>query len=87
MAIIEVLSPSTRRCDSGQKFKLYQQIPTLKEYILADSQAAHVQVFRPNAQNQWLSVAEFKEASSLLEVQTLGVSMPLFEIYEYTRLL
>jgi Uma2 family endonuclease len=46
-AIIEILSPSTRRYDRGQKFKLYQQIPTLKEYILVDSRAAHILVFRP----------------------------------------
>src|SRR5579875_3079165 len=35
--LIEVLSPSTKSYDRGEKFKLYRDIPTLKEYILIDS--------------------------------------------------
>ena len=34
-AIIEVLSPSTEKYDRGAKFRLYQQIPSLTEYVLA----------------------------------------------------
>src|SRR6202012_6265077 len=34
--IIEVLSPSTQNYDRGDKFNLYRDIPTLKEYILGE---------------------------------------------------
>lgn len=34
----EILSPSTKNYDRGEKFKLYRDIPTLKEYILIDSE-------------------------------------------------
>ena len=40
--IIEVLSPSTKNYDRGEKFKLYRDIPSLKEYILADSESIHI---------------------------------------------
>ncbi|HRH60735.1 MAG TPA: Uma2 family endonuclease, partial [Chitinophagaceae bacterium] len=35
--IIEILSKSTRNYDRGDKFKLYRDIPSLREYILIDS--------------------------------------------------
>jgi len=35
--IVEVLSDSTEGYDRGEKFRQYQQIPSLKEYILVAS--------------------------------------------------
>jgi Uma2 family endonuclease len=46
VVIIEILSPSTKNHDRGEKFKLYRDIPTLKEYILADSESIHIEIFR-----------------------------------------
>jgi len=46
--IIEILSPSTKGYDRGDKFKLYRDIPTLKEYILVDSESINIEVFRLN---------------------------------------
>ena len=43
--LIEILSPSTREYDRGGKFKLYRDIPTLKEYILVDTAAINVEAF------------------------------------------
>lgn len=51
--LIEVLSPSTKNYDRGEKFKLYRDIPTLKEYILIDSQSIHIEVFRLNETHHW----------------------------------
>ena len=40
--IIEILSPSTRNYDQGEKFNLYREIDTLKEQFLIESQAVKV---------------------------------------------
>jgi Uma2 family endonuclease len=58
--IIEVLSPSTRNYDRGEKFKLYRDIPTLKEYILADSESVRIEIFRLNERNHW-ELDEYKK--------------------------
>jgi hypothetical protein len=42
---------------------------------------------RPDDHLHWELVAELKDPSSLLEVQTLGLSLALAEIYEETGLL
>jgi len=57
----------------------------LKEYILVDSEAIGVEVFRLNAQNHWKPQV-YKDLTSLLEIRTLGLSVPLKEIYKDTGL-
>ena len=42
--LIEVLSRSTKNYDRGEKFKLYRDIPTLREYVLVDSESIHFEI-------------------------------------------
>lgn len=79
--IIEVLSPGTKGYDRGEKFKLYRDIPTLKEYIRVDSQFISVEAFRINAQGHW-ELEEYKKLNEVLQFPSVGVSLPLNEIYE-----
>ncbi|MDX2284767.1 MAG: Uma2 family endonuclease, partial [Bacteroidia bacterium] len=43
--IAEVLSESTEAYDRGEKFRLYRQLPALREYLLIDQHRPLVQVF------------------------------------------
>jgi Uma2 family endonuclease len=83
--LIEVLSKSTKNYDRGDKFKLYRDIATLKEYILINSEAVGVEVFRVNKQNHW-ELEEYKTMDDALQIPTLQLSIPLNEIYEGTQL-
>jgi Uma2 family endonuclease len=72
--IIEVLSLSTKNYDRGEKFKLYRDIPTLREYILVDSESIHLEIFRINENNHWeleeynnLTVGNWKNMIVLLK--------------------
>jgi Uma2 family endonuclease len=84
--IIELLSPSTSSYDRGEKFVLYRDIPSFKEYILVDSEKIHVEVFRVNDKNHW-ELEEYKSAGDILEIKTVGLFFPLTEIYDGTKLL
>ena len=79
--IIEVLSPSKKNYDKGEKFTLYRDIPSLKEYILVDSEKFHVEAFRINNNNHW-ELEEYKVISEALYVKTVDVSLALTDIYE-----
>jgi Uma2 family endonuclease len=83
--LIEVLSPSTKKYDRGDKFKLYQDIPTLKEYILVDSESISIEAWRINEQGQWV-LEVYKDINGSLFIPTLGLHIPLAEIYEGTYL-
>jgi Uma2 family endonuclease len=44
--IVEVLSPSTRSYDRGDKFMHYRSIPSLQDYVLIDSEMVLVEHYQ-----------------------------------------
>lgn len=84
--VLDVLSSSTKTYDGGSKFKLFRDIPTLKEYILVDSEAIGIEAFHINGHNLW-ELHEFNNIDETLYLPTIQVSLPLREIYEGTELL
>jgi Uma2 family endonuclease len=84
--IVEILSPSTRDYDRGQKFKLYRDIPSLKEYILIDSEFINIEVFFLNDEGHW-ELREYKSIDDSFALKSIQVHLDLKEIYEGTKLL
>jgi phenylacetic acid degradation protein len=78
--LIEVLSPSTRKYDMGEKFELYKGLDSLREYILVDSKAIWVEIFHKTA-GGWVS-DKYNQLTDDLIIKTADVSLPLREIYE-----
>ena len=54
LLIVEVLSPSTEAYDRGDKFLLYQAIPSLNEYVLVSQTPRRVEIFRKQPDDSWL---------------------------------
>jgi Uma2 family endonuclease len=81
IVIIELLSPSTRTYDLGKKFELYKAIPTLKEYLLIDSERIGVKSWRMNAHNFW-EPEEYKTLQDTVLIPTVGVSLSMKDIYD-----
>ncbi|MDQ6904594.1 MAG: Uma2 family endonuclease [Bacteroidota bacterium] len=79
--IIEVLSKSTKNYDRGEKFKLYRDIPTLREYILVDSESIYIEVFRLNEINHW-ELEEYNSIDDQLHIKTIDEKILLLEIYD-----
>lgn len=84
--IIEVLSPATRDYDRGLKFKLYRDIPSLKEYILIDIETINAEVFSINENNRW-ELREYKSVDEKMLVKTIQAEISLETIYAGTKLL
>lgn len=83
--IIEVLSPSTRTYDRSYKFRLYREIPTLKEYIILESESVGAEIAIFNQQGFW-EVREYK-ATDAIPIHTIGMQLSLQDIYEGTTLI
>lgn len=79
--IIEVHSASTKSYDRGDKFKLYCDIPTLRNYILVDSETTGVESFAINADHHWV-LQEFENLESKLIIVSINCSIALSEIYD-----
>lgn len=84
--LVEILSPSTRNYDRGTKFKLYRDIPSLQEYILVDSEAVGVEVFRMTENGHW-QLEEYKKGDEMLQIHTVNFQLSLNEIYLKTKLI
>lgn len=52
--IVEVLSDSTEAYDRGDKFALYQSIPSFQEYVLASQKEARIEHFRRVPDGSWI---------------------------------
>jgi Uma2 family endonuclease len=85
IVLIEILSPSTKNYDRGGKFILYRDIPTLKEFILIDTEAIGIEVFRVNAHGHW-ELEEYRSIDHTLTINAVNVQLSLQEIYEGTKL-
>lgn len=81
LVIIEVLSNSARSYDRGDKFKLYRDIPTLKEYVLVDSENISVEIFRLNAAQHW-ELEEYGKEAEDFEIKAVDVILAMGEVYE-----
>jgi phenylacetic acid degradation protein len=84
--IVEVLSPSTKNYERGDKMRLYQDLPSLREYIMVDSQAVLVEHFAKDEQNEWV-LKKYDRLDDTFLVGTAGVSLSVAEIYEKARFL
>ena len=78
--IVEVLSESTRSYDRGAKFNFYKQIPTLREYILVESERSHVECYQRTRDDQWL-VEMYDDLSATVKLESVACEIPLLQIY------
>ncbi len=79
--IFEILSKSTRNYVQGEKFALYSEIPTLKEYILIDSEKIKVIHHIKTDVLSW-TFTEYISINDKFEIKCLELEMKLLDIYE-----
>ena len=79
--IVEVLSSSTKDYDKGGKFDVYRLLNSLREYVLIDPSEYLVEIFRLNQHQRW-ELFSFVGAESLVEFASIGLTVPMLELYE-----
>lgn len=85
LVIIELLSASTRSYDSNEKFILYRAIPSLKEYILIDTERIQIEAFRLRADGSW-ELQQYKGPEGSLVFESVDVAVRVSDIYDGARL-
>ena len=81
--IFEVLSRSTRNYDRTTKFKLYRDIPTLKEYVMVETESIGIEAWQLNNKGQW-ELREYQALTDVLLLPSVQVSIEVKDIYEGT---
>jgi Uma2 family endonuclease len=80
--VIEVISPESKARDRGEKLDAYQSIPSVMEYLLADSRRVWVCVFRRMAGGFWTDTTY--GIGETVELRTVGVALDVSELYAGT---
>lgn len=78
--IIEVLSESTEKYDRGAKFRQYQQIPSLREYVLVSQNEPVVERFVRQTSGDWL-LTTFTGRYGEFALETAPARIPLVQVY------
>jgi Uma2 family endonuclease len=72
--LVEVLSPSTEDVDRGSKWRDYQLIPSLQEYVLV-SQESRIEIYRRIKSGRWEYLDVREGVVKLASGATLDLSM------------
>ena len=79
----EVLSPSTKGRDLRWRRTAYTRLPSLTHYVVIAQDAVDVVVF---ARDGGFEEQRIRSLRDCVELSSLGVSLPLAEIYRDTAL-
>lgn len=77
--IVEVLSPSTDAYDRGEKFAHYQELVSLREYILVSQDRIRIEHHRLT-ETQWVGKT-FDALEDVLKLNSIKCELPLQDIY------
>ena len=78
--LVEVLSPTTSQYDRSEKFMLYRQVPSLRQYLTLDAQAIHAELHTLDDLGRWV-LTETRDLSAVLDLSSIACQVPLAEIY------
>jgi Uma2 family endonuclease len=78
--IVEVLSATTAGADRGEKFMLYRQLPSLRQYLMLDSQTIHAELYTRQDDDHWL-FGETRDPAAVLDLRSVGATLPLASLY------
>lgn len=84
--IVEVVSPSTRQTDRREKLRVYQQIPTVQEYVIIEQDKMLIEIHRRQPDGRWITYFYNEgDLDEQIEFEAVGLSLNLEEIYNRVR--
>lgn len=80
--VVEVLSDSTVAYDRGEKFRIYQQLPSFKEYLIVSQDQPRVECFYREENDLW-RISYAVGLDKTIRLHSLAIDLPLAEIYTF----
>jgi Uma2 family endonuclease len=84
--IVEVLSDSTEAHDRGDKFTLYRQIPSLREYLLVSQHRVQVELYSRGEDGRW-TLRDYSALADSVALASVGCTLDLAEVYDKVEFL
>jgi Uma2 family endonuclease len=84
IVILEVRCKHFRTFNKENRFTLYRQIESLKEYVLVDYDKIYAEKYTRKNDNSW-QLTEFKDLNQTIELNSIEIDLKLSEIYDRTK--
>lgn len=84
--IVEILSDSTEAYDRGDKFGIYRQIPSLREYLLVSQHRVQVELYSRGEDGRW-TLSDYSALGDSVPLPSVGCTLALAEVYDKLDLL
>ncbi len=81
IVIVEILSPSTKNYDYGDKFEEYRMLASLRDYVLVAQQKPRVEVYHLPENGRW-TLSTYAGLDASAEIESIGVKVSLAEVYD-----
>jgi Uma2 family endonuclease len=85
VVLIEVLSESTKSYDRGKKFKSYQTLESLRDYLLVAQDEMHVEHWQRQPDGNWTKT-EFRNPEDIVKLVFIGAELRVADIYLKVKL-
>lgn len=79
--IVEVSSKSTEQYDRSGKFRMYQSLPSFKEYVIVNQDMPIIEVFYKIEENKW-QMTSYTGLDKVVKFDTLNVELKMSDIYK-----
>jgi Uma2 family endonuclease len=83
--LIEVLSPGNA-ADTYENIRAYASIPSVEELIVVHSTRIEIEFLRKGEHNIWPANPTLLKAGSVLQLASVGLTLPVANVYEGTHL-
>ena len=81
VVVFEVLWPSSEGYDRGEKFAMYRQLESLRQYVLIAQDRRSVEVFTRQDDESW-RLESFRSAEAVARIDAIGCTLPMSQLYE-----
>ncbi len=85
IALVEVLSPSTESYDRGTKWVAYQQIETLRDYVMIFQTEPRIDLYSRPDKGDWV-LSTHNGLDAAVEIPSIDCSLRLSEVYHRIEL-
>jgi Uma2 family endonuclease len=79
--VLEILSPSNRSYDLGEKLRLYWKLPSLTDVILVDQESISIEYWFRAIDGEWKNRI-LENANDILRIESLECEIPVAAIYD-----
>jgi Uma2 family endonuclease len=80
LLIVEVTSTSTAERDHYEKFTLYRQIDSLRQYLMLSSEEVHAELYTLDELGRWI-FTETRGPDAVLDLSSIACRVPLADVY------